>query len=127
MADDVAAVEALAKRFFDRIEAGDLQGVADCYAEDAVIWHNTDRAEQGKAANVEVLKGFTGRFSGIRYADRRLSVWPGGFAHQHLLRARRADGGEVELPAALICRVDGGKITRLDEYFDSAHLTAWFA
>ena len=28
----------------------------------------------------------------------------------------------VRLPCAIICQVEDGKITRLDEYFDSAHV-----
>jgi ketosteroid isomerase-like protein len=118
---------ALGKRFFDLIEAGDLAGVADCYADDAVIWHNTDGVAQGKAANLETLRRFTGAFSAIRYTDRRLAAFPGGFAHQHVLRARRADGGEVALAAAIVCEVKDGRIARLEEYFDSAQLAAWFA
>jgi ketosteroid isomerase-like protein len=126
MTDATAANTALGKRFFDLVEAGDLGGVADCYAEDAVIWHNTDGIAQGKAANLETLKRFTGAFTGIRYTDRRLAAWPGGFSHQHVLTAKKADGTEVELAAAIVCEVCDGKITRLDEYFDSAKLAAWF-
>ncbi len=125
MSDESAANEALGKRFFDLIEAGDLAGAGNCYADDAVIWHNTDGVAQGKAANLETLKRFTGAFSSIRYDNRRLVAFPGGFAHQHVLKARRADGGEVELAAAIVCEVKGGRITRLDEYFDSAQLAAW--
>jgi len=53
-----AEVAALARRFFDAIEAGDFAVVADCYADDAVIWHNTDRLDSSKAENLEVLANF---------------------------------------------------------------------
>ena len=126
MTDATAANTALGKRFFDLIEAGDLDAVAACYADDAVIWHNTDGIAQGKAENLETLKRFTAAFAGIAYTERRLAAWPGGFSHQHLLKAKKRDGAEVELAAAIVCEVKGGKITRLDEYFDSAKLAAWF-
>jgi len=55
------------------------------------------------------------------YDERRLNVFPGGFVHQHVLRGtRKHDGVRVALPACVICQVKDGKITRLDEYFDSA-------
>jgi ketosteroid isomerase-like protein len=127
MGDETVTNAALGRRFFDLIEAGDLAGVAACYADDAVIWHNTDGIAQGKADNLETLKRFTGAFSGIRYTDRRLVAFDTGFAHQHLLAARRRDGAEVQLAAAIVCEVKDGKITRLDEYFDSAQLAPWLA
>lgn len=116
-----AEIEALAKRFFDAIEAGDADAVAACYDDNIVIWHNYDRAEQGKADNLKVLKGMIAGFSKRIYGERRLSVTSGGFAQQHVLTATRNDGKVVSLPAALFCEVANGKITRLDEYFDSAH------
>ena len=36
-------------------------------------------------------------------------------------------GPVLELPASLICQVQNGVIVRLDEYCDSAPLTAWYA
>ena len=54
---------------------------------------------------------------------RRLEVFPGGFVQQHLLKGRRVtDGLPVQLPACVIAYVREGRITRLDEYLDSAHV-----
>jgi ketosteroid isomerase-like protein len=119
------AVAELARRFFDAIEAGDLAAVAACYADDAVIWHNTDRAESAKAQNLEVLANFVSALPERRYEDRRLVVTADGFVQQHVLVCPRADGSRRELPAAIVCAVKDGRITRLDEYFDSAQLAAW--
>jgi ketosteroid isomerase-like protein len=120
-----AEIRALADRFFAAIEAGDIAAVSDCYAEDAVIWHNDDKLETDKAANLKVLAGFI-RFAPKRtYADRRVIVFETGFVQQHVLIAERADGKRLELPACLICQVAEGRITRLDEYLDSATVQAW--
>lgn len=120
------AVRALAKRFFDCVEAGDVDGLVACYAPDARIWHNTDRAEQTPAENRATLKAMVARILDREYADRRLQAFPGGFVQQHVLKATRAhDGVRVELPACIICQVADGKITRLDEYFDSAQVAAF--
>src|SRR3546814_10209994 len=63
------------------------------------------------------------RIKDREYADRRLTAFPGGFVQQPVLKGKRIhDDGEVRLPCAIICKVENGKITRLDEYFDSAHV-----
>ncbi|HWD27179.1 MAG TPA: nuclear transport factor 2 family protein [Rhizomicrobium sp.] len=119
------AIRALAERFFDAIERGDIETVRAIYAPDAVIWHNTDNAGQPPEENLKTLANFIKHVPERRYADRRLDVFEGGFAQQHLLKAKLANGKDVSLAACLVCRVDGGRITRLDEYFDSAALAAW--
>jgi ketosteroid isomerase-like protein len=113
---------ALAKRFFDAVEQGDIDTLYDCYAPGAVIWHNTDDAVQNRDDNAATLKGFVARISNRVYANRRLEAFPGGFVQQHELRGVRADGAAVKLPACIVCAVEDGRITRLDEYFDSAQV-----
>lgn len=116
-------IRALAKRFFDCVEAGDIDGLIACYAPDARIWHNTDGLEQGPEDNRRVLSGMVRHIDRRVYDDRRLDVFPGGFVQQHVLRGvRKADGGAVELAACIVCAVSDGRITRLDEYFDSAQV-----
>lgn len=120
MSDD-AAMRALAKRFFDCVEQGDIDGLVACYAPDAKIWHNTDRQEQGPEDNRKTLAGMVTRIVDRVYADRRVEVFAGGFVQQHVLQGtRKHDNVRVELPACIVCAVKDGRITRLDEYFDSA-------
>ena len=115
-----AETSSLARHFFDSIEAGDIDAVIGCYADNAAIWHNTDNIEQTPEDNRRTLGGFI-RFMPYRaYENRRLTVFPGGFVHQHDLVVRNAKGGEAIMRACLICAVADGKITRLDEYMDSA-------
>ena len=113
---------ALAKRFFDAVEGGDIDALRGCYAPDAVIWHNTDDLEQSVEDNVATLKAFVQRITGRVYANRRLEVFGGGFVQRHELRGVRADGVAVRLTACIVCAVREGRITRLDEYFDSAQV-----
>jgi len=117
-----ADIRALAQRFFDAVERGDIDTLYDCYAPEAEIWHNTDDAVQNRADNAATLKGFVARISNRVYANRRLQVFPGGFVQQHELRGVRSDGVAVRLAACLVCAVEDGRITRLDEYFDSAQV-----
>lgn len=118
-------IAALAKRFFDAVEAGDIDTVYNSYAPDAKVWHNTDGLEQSRDDNAAVLRDFARRIPGRTYADRRLHVFEGGFVHQHTLKGVRADGGHVSLTACIVCKVENGRITRLDEYFDSAEVEAF--
>lgn len=120
-------MRALAKRFFDAVEAGDLDTVRGIYAPHARIWHNTDGSEQSVAENLATLAGFVQRIRDRRYTERRVGAFDGGFVHQHVLTGVRADGVTVSLPACIICRVEDGRIVRLDEYFDSAHVAAFRA
>ncbi|HWV26572.1 MAG TPA: hypothetical protein VNZ66_05060 [Aeromicrobium sp.] len=61
-----------------------------------------------------------------RYTDRRIHTFPGGAVQQHVLRGtRRSTGEEVALHACVVISVgDDGRITRLDEYIDSAQAAA---
>jgi ketosteroid isomerase-like protein len=118
-------IAALVDRFFAAIEAGDAVAACDCYADDVVVWHNTDRIAGSKADNVATLSNFIRHVPTRRYEDRRVTVFPGGFVQQHVLTGVLSNGKAVDLPACIVCEVKNGKITRLDEYFDSATLAAW--
>jgi ketosteroid isomerase-like protein len=121
MTDD--DIRALAKRFFDCVERGDIDGLVACYAPDARIWHNTDGIEQSPEDNRRTLTGMVVRIRDRHYDERRVRVFPGGFVQQHVLRGTRVhDGARLALPACVVCALADGLITRLDEYFDSAQV-----
>lgn len=114
---------AIAAAFFDAIERGDLPAVRKLYADHALVWHNTDNAQQTVDENLALLGAFIGRTVSRAYVDRRLHLFAGGFVQQHRLCATKQDGSTVELHAAIICQVDEEHIVRLDEYLDSAAVT----
>ena len=122
MADTLESIAATAARFFDAVENGDPDTLAAIYDPAVEIWHNTDRLTITREENLVVLRAFIERAPRRRYTDRRLVAFPGGFVQQHLLIAEFANGKVLELPACIVCAVSGGRITRLDEYFDSAHV-----
>lgn len=125
MTDTPESIAAVAKRFFDAIEQGDADTIAAIYDEKVEIWHNTDRLITTREDNLKVLRGFIERAPSRKYTDRRLTAFPGGFVQQHLLVAKQPNGKVLELPACLVCAVKDGKITRLDEYFDTEPLKGW--
>lgn len=120
-----AAMKALADRFFGAIEAGDISGVASCYARDAIIWHNDDKLETGPAQNLEVLRQFIANVPKRVYANRRFFPVEGGFIQQHDTELHLSDGRVLSLPVCIVFKVVDGKIQRLDEYLDRDTLNRW--
>jgi ketosteroid isomerase-like protein len=107
---------------FKAIEGGDVAAIRDIYAPDVKIWHNNDGATQTVEQNLAVLGWVVANISEVTYTEIRRQATPTGFVQQHVTRGRvKASGRELRLPACIICDVEHGKITRLDEYFDSAH------
>jgi ketosteroid isomerase-like protein len=113
---------ALANRLFSAVERGDIDAVRAIYAPDAVIWHNNDGAQQTVDENLRVLAWATSKIAGFRYEDVRRTATAAGFIEQHVLRGRAPNGEELHVPACIVCKVADGRITRLDEYFDSAQI-----
>ena len=116
--DDISS---LANRFFAAIEMGDIAGVAAIYADDAVVWHNNDQREQTVVENLAVLSWLVDHVADRSYDNVRRVVLGDGFVQQHVLRGTAA-GGELELPAMMRVWVSNHRITRLDEYLDTAQL-----
>lgn len=113
MANDIMDVMTAA------IAAGDADRFTSVYADDARVWHNTTRSEQTKVENTAFLKETMQQFSGMEYTDIRRKFTEDGVVQQHVLRATLPSGDVLELPACLIVEFDGGKIKRIDEYFDN--------
>lgn len=110
----------LADRFFAAVSAGDATALTGLYAPDARIWHNDDGTEQTVAENLRVLRWLSRTVENLRYEDIRRYVLPDGFAQQHILRGHLPGHGALEVPASLFVQVRDGRITRIDEYVDSA-------
>lgn len=118
------SADEVADDFFTAVTIGDVDALRTLYSPDAVIWHNDDRLEQTVPDNLRVLRWLTRVLDDFRYEDIRRDILPWGFAQQHVLRATLAGHGPLEVPAALFVRVVDGRITRIDEYVDSAATVA---
>ena len=111
----------VADDLFNAIEKGDIDAVRAIYAPDAVIWHNNDEVEQNVDQNLQVLQWVCTNLADRTYEDVRRHEFDGGFVQQHVLRFTK-NGERRGLPACIVATVAGGKITRIDEYLDSAHI-----
>ena len=119
---DPASPLDVAERLFAAIGAGNIDGVRDCYADNVVIWHNNDGIEQTRDENLRTLSWVIHNVSDRRYEEIRRQETPTGFVQQHVLRGTTRSGKLLELPACIVCTVVAGKITRMDEYLDSAQM-----
>ena len=111
------------------IETGDVGAARAIYHPKVTIWHNTDGLTQTVEENLETLRQLVAVTTERRYDDvRRYAFDKGGgvtgVVEQHVLRATFVNGRTLELSACLIVDVVDGRITALDEYFDSAALSA---
>jgi ketosteroid isomerase-like protein len=113
-------LKALGARFFDAVLAGDLDTVREIYAPDAIIWHAHTNAEQSVEDNLKTLLLVAQYIKDFRYENRRLQATEHGFVEQHVTRGTTPTGAEFSIAACIICTVIDGRITRLEEYFDSA-------
>ncbi len=112
----------LCEQLFSAIIRGDIDAVRAIYAEDAVIWHNNDGVEQSPDQNLRVLRWVVRNVKDLRYEEIRRHETPTGFVQQHVLRGTSPNGVVLEVPACIVCTVVDGRITRLDEYLDSAQI-----
>ncbi|MBI5504209.1 MAG: nuclear transport factor 2 family protein [Deltaproteobacteria bacterium] len=116
------AILDLADRLFLALEAGDLDAVRALHAPHALVWHNNDRIEQSREENMASLAAFVGASRSRFYEVTRREPFHGGFFQQHVLRVESHAGETFEVPACVVCLIEDGRITRLDEYFDSAQI-----
>src|SRR6266851_3129784 len=108
----------VADRLFKSIERGDVAAIrSSVYAPNAKIWHNNDGLTQTVEQNLALLGWVVANISEIAYTDVRRQPTPSGFVQQHVLRGKlKSSGKEFSLPACIVCEVENGRITRLDEY-----------
>ncbi len=119
-----AEILAFAKHFVAAIQGGDADAVRACYAPDAKIWHNIDNVEQTVDQNMRSLDWFVRKLPDRVYTIQRLEALKDGFLQQHVLSATLPDGTAWKMSACVVVRMEGGRITRLDEYIDSAEAGA---
>ena len=117
---DIESMQTLANRFFDAIERVDRQALEDSYTADAVVWHNYDNVEQPRDENIAMLMNFPQFFKSFKYTDVRRSFFEGGFVQQHVCRGVKVNGESFAVPNCMVVTVRGGRIARIDDYFDSA-------
>lgn len=112
--------ETLAADFIAAIEQGNISRLYELCSKDVVIWHNNDDQEVDLDHVARILSWLARSVRELRYADVRRRAFAGGYVQQHVLTGMAPSGSQLHLPACLIMHVSGGKVTRIEEYLDSA-------
>jgi ketosteroid isomerase-like protein len=112
----------LCDRFFDSLERRDYDTVDGCYAPEAVIWHSHDCLYQPRSENLAMLRRGGDTQQKVRYRDRRIRVFEGGFVQQHRIEVTWANGFEGRMDVCFVAYVRDGMISRAYEYFDTGQV-----
>ena len=112
----------LCDRFFDSLEQKDYDAVERCYAPEVVIWHSHDCLYQPRAENLAMLKRGMETQEKVRYKDRRVRVFEGGFVQQHTIKVTYGSGFVGTMDVCFVAYVRDGMISRIYEYFDTGQV-----
>lgn len=112
----------VAEGFASALLAGDAAALTELFSPEAVLWHNFSGHEDAPASFVPGFVRFGARVQGLRFEDVRRVGTPTGFVEQHTIAGVTAAGAPVAIRECLIATVRDGRITRLNEYLDSAQL-----
>ena len=115
----MADSQAIASALHAAIESGDTGPLGDLYADDAVIWHNSDYVELTKDASLASIGILSQIAEDVRVEVVRFAETDFGFVEQIVLRGTvKANGNAIALHNCILVTVDDGRVTRIDEYVD---------
>jgi len=113
----------VAKRLVEALDKQDVDAVADIFAADAGIWHCTD----GVTMSVADMQGSLRAIATVAKATVEQTGYrdtPDGFVLTAKSTYDLTNGESTSWHAAMLIQVNAeGRITRLDEYLDSAGTT----
>lgn len=110
---------AIAEQLIAAINAEDTTAMRQIYAEDAKIWHDFDRQEQDSETNVQSLLVLRKALPDVQWVTTRIEPLPNGFLLTYELTMVFGEK-EIRIPACVIGTVQNDRITRLEEWVNSA-------
>ena len=90
--------------------------------DDAIAWHNFDEIDmpiRDAFGSVVVIRE---KVPDFRFDDRRYHVAGDVTVVQYTLRGTLPDGAVAAAPATMVVHTSGGRVTRIEEYLDTAQL-----
>jgi ketosteroid isomerase-like protein len=94
------------------------------FAPGAITWHSFDEVEAPTVPDTfATLRAIREKVPDFTMTDVRTGE---GFA-QYVLAGTLPDGSALRAPAAMAIHVEGGLVTRIEEYVDTAQLARLFA
>jgi len=118
---DLAATTA---ELFSIFESQEFDGLERLLAPEAKMKQNGN-PEHGLDGLMAFVQGLKNDGVSVAYSDVRRSVGDGFVVEQHVVTLTRPDGKSARTDVCVVLRFDEeGRITRLDEYADSAVFAA---
>ena len=118
---------AVAKRLTRAVADNDVDALAALYAPGSVVWHSTDQVE----LKLEQVKDLVRAIRAVAHCTITVSATlttEHGFVQTQENTYTFRDGTSTRFHAALVVTLDGeGRISRLEEYLDSAGLAPLIA
>lgn len=111
---------AAAARFADAVRTNDGAAYASLCAPGAVTWHNFDQVEVTPDQTVQTLAWLHQNVTDLAWTDVALAPTPTGFVSQTVMTGT-APRGPLRVHSCVVVTLDdSGRITRIDEYLDTA-------
>jgi ketosteroid isomerase-like protein len=111
----------LLDRLFAGISAGDLDAVAEVYADDVEVWHNSSGRALERDASMRLLRAFLERAGEVRYEILERRHWDDGAMQRHVLHVR-PNGVEHTIDVCITFEFAAGRIRTVREYVDGRAL-----
>jgi ketosteroid isomerase-like protein len=122
MAENHHDVLATVQKFVDALTAGDGATLDGLFTDDAVIWHNYDRAEQPARDALAAVAGLAALQP--RYEIVGRDALDNTCVQRHVVHITLPGGEAASIPVIQRISVADGRIRRIDEYMDSAQMAA---
>ena len=120
------AIAAIADKFFEAVNNGDLAVLDELYSQDVSVWHNYDELNQNREESMRTLSWLNKKAGPLRYVDIRRVLLEDGFIQQHVVELGGIAEG-LRMPAMLRVYCDERQIHRIEEYVDPGPLNARLA
>jgi predicted ester cyclase/ketosteroid isomerase-like protein len=110
----------LANALFDSIQSGDKRKFLSLCTSDARVIDTSEGSDIPIAQEAEFLVTLPKLFKTFKYAQRRYADTSDGAVLQHSLQGESQSGHIVDLPIMIRMYASGGKVRRLEEYYNSS-------
>jgi ketosteroid isomerase-like protein len=117
----MTGLAAVAQRYADAVDRADDAALRALHTPDARIWHNTDGLEQTLEENLKVGAWLRRKAADLAFTEVRITLTADGFVRRHRMTGT-GPGGAFDVPSCLVVTVEGDRISRVEEYIDSAGL-----
>jgi hypothetical protein len=87
-----------------------------------MVWHSHDCLYQPRDANLATLRDGMTRLKKMRFKNRRVHTFEGGFVQQHTLFVTHPNDFVGQMDVCFVAFVRDGMISRAYEYFDTGQI-----